>query len=50
MTESEKEQIVDKIINTVEVLTGNESKDEKKKKLKETLFENKEEDLILEEV
>ena len=50
MTESEKEQIVDKIINTVEVLTGNESKDKKKKKLKEALFENKEEDLILEEV
>ena len=49
MTEEEKEQIASKIVDTIEVLTGTESKEEKKKKIKETLFETKEEDLLLEE-
>ena len=49
MTEEEKEQIASKIVDTIEVLTNNENKEEKKKKIKETLFETKEDDLLLEE-
>lgn len=48
MTEEEKDKMIDKIVSTYEVISSEETKDDKKKKLKEVLFNESEEELILE--
>lgn len=48
MTEEEKDKMIDKIVSTYEVISSEEAKDDKKKKLKEVLFNESEEELILE--